>query len=522
MANKFYGLWGEESRSSESSSKLYEYLYKQFNVKSEHIVWDGYYSSPSLLIDDKLKKLLLNSIPVDRISFDVKVRFYHSIGKGASEYIRLMNNEKIEIVDAVIYPSEDEIPYILKNLGNDTEIIIFGGGTSVTEGLTPKKTKKYSVSLDIRNFRDFKINKESLVLETGTGFMGPEIEKKLNSENLTLGHFPESFEHSTIGGWIATNAAGQESNRYGKIKEMVIGVKIITPTGTYIDHPVPAESAFFKVSDLAVGSEGAYGLITKAWLKINPIPKNIYFHSFMFHSFIDGIEALRDEFGSGNFPMISRLSDETETSLSMLAIKDSFLTNIFKTYLNMRNVLKKSALLILIDDSKRSYKAFKKGVSIGSAPAKFWYKTRFDRPYMYNELLKRGIVAETIETSMLWSSVNTLYNNVINAFNDVTAKNNIKGIIMSHASHEYKTGTALYFTFLFYTEKDKEKALYLIRRTLLDTILKSGGSISHHHGIGTILNKELKDYKGETYNLIRLIKKNVDPQNIINSGIIYD
>jgi alkyldihydroxyacetonephosphate synthase len=242
----------------------------------------------------------------------------------------------------------------------------------------------------------------------------------------------------------------------------------------------------------------------------------------MFHSFIEGIEALRNEFESSNFPMISRLSDETETSLSMLAIKDSFLTNIFKRYLDMRNVLKKSCLLILIDDCKRSYQAFKGGVPIGSAPAKFWYKTRYERPYMYNELLKRGVVAETIETSMLWSTVNTLYNNVIKTFNEVTAKNNIKGTIMSHASHEYKTGTALYFTFLFYSEKEKEKALYLIRHALLETILKSGGSISHHHGIGTMLNKELKDYKGDTYNLIRLIKKNVDPQNIINSGIIYD
>ncbi|MEM0163430.1 MAG: FAD-binding oxidoreductase [Thermoplasmata archaeon] len=522
MNNKLFALWGEESRSSDSSPKLYEYIYKQFNVNGNNIIWDGYYSPSSLSIDDNLKKQLLNCITEDKISFDVKDRFYHSIGKAASEYIKLMNGEKIEIVDAVIYPTEEQVPSLFKNLGKDIEIVIFGGGSSVTEGLTPKKKKKYSVSLDIKNFRDFKINKESLVLETGTGFTGPELEKKLNSENLTLGHFPESFEHSTIGGWIATNAAGQESNRYGKMKDIVIGVKMITPTGTYTDHPVPAESAFFKVSDLAVGSEGAYGLITKAWLKVNPVPRNRYFHSYMFHSFMDGIEALRDEFRHGNFPMVSRLSDETETALSMLAIKDSFLTNLFKRYLNMRNVLEKSALLILIDDKKRSYKSFKKGVSIGSAPAKFWYKTRYDRPYMYNELLKRGIVAETIETSMLWGSVNTLYNNVIQAFKDATSKNNIQGIIMSHASHEYKSGTALYFTFLFYTEQDKEKVLFLLRSTVLDAILRSGGSISHHHGIGTMLGKELKEYKGETYKLIRLIKENVDPQNIINSGILYD
>jgi alkyldihydroxyacetonephosphate synthase len=520
MNNKLFALWGEESRSSDSSPKLYEYLYKQFNVNGNNIIWDGYYSPPSLSTDENLKKLLLNCITEDRISFDIKDRFYHSIGKAASEYIRLMNGEKIEIVDAVIYPTEEEVPCIFKN--REIEFVIFGGGTSVTEGLRPKREKKYSVSLDIKNFRDFKINKESLVLEAGTGFMGPEIEKKLNSESLTLGHFPESFERSTLGGWIATNAAGQESNRYGKMKDMIIGVKMITPHGTYIDHPVPAESAFFKVSDIAVGSEGAYGLITRAWLRVNPIPQNRYFHSYMFHSFIDGIEALRDEFSHGNFPLISRLSDEAETSLSMLAIKDSFLTNIFKRYLNMRNVLNKSALLILIDDKKRAYKAFKNGVATGSAPAKFWFKTRYDRPYMYNELLKRGIVAETIETSVLWGSVKSLYNNVIQAFKDVTSKNNIQGIIMSHASHEYKSGTALYFTFLFYTEHDKEKALFLVRNAVLNTILRSGGSVSHHHGIGTMLNKELKEYKGSTYELIRLIKENVDPQNIINSGIIHD
>ncbi|MDP8012071.1 MAG: FAD-binding oxidoreductase [Thermoplasmata archaeon] len=516
MENKIYSLWGDEKKLFKTNEALYDYIFKMLNVEKSNIEWDGYYTLNNLGSDEKLKEKLLQCLPLERISFDAKERFYHSIGKGSIEYARLIEKRDFRIVDAVVYPKEDEIPCLFNKL-TDTEFITFGGGTSVTGGILPSAKKRYSISIDTRNLDYFDLDIDSMILEAGAGIKGPDLEENLKRFNLTLGNFPESFEYSTLGGWIATNAAGQESNRYGKIKDMVLGVKLINPSGIYMDHKVPAESAFFRISDIAVGSEGSYGIITRAWLKVHKIPEKLFFKSYMFRNFEEGLNAIRDEFTQGNSPMVSRLSDETETYLSMLAIEDNILTKLFKSYLKSRNVLDKGSILIVMDDKKVNLHG---GIGLGSTPAKLWKKTRYDRPYMYNELLKHGIIAETIETSTPWSSAYLLYKNVISSFNEKIIELNSKGIIMCHASHEYVSGTALYFTFLFYSKNNKEEVLKELRRNVINSILEHGGSISHHHGIGTYLSDEFIFYKGNTMKIIRSLKKNFDENNVLNPGII--
>jgi len=456
MAIEIYSLWGDERKIFKANEVLYNYIFKKLNAKKENIEWNGYYSMENLNKNEELEKLLIQCLPKERISFDTKVRYYHSIGKGSVEYARLIEKKILKIVDAVIYPREEEIICLLKKIKNDAEIIIFGGGTSVTGGVLPSGLKKYSISLDTKNLDYFKIDTESMILEAGAGLRGPDLENRLKKMNMTLGNFPESFEYSTLGGWIATNAAGQESNKYGKIKDMVLGLELVSSSGSYADHKVPAESAFFRVSDIAVGSEGTYGIITRAWLKIHKIPERLFFKSYMFRNFEDGLLAIRNEIANGNAPIVSRLSDDEETKLSMLAIEDNALTKIFKLYLKERHVLDKGSILIVMDDKKIN---MGKGINLGSVPAKLWYKTRYDRPYMYNELLKHGIIAETIETSVPWSNASKLYKNVISSFYSEIKNLNIDGIIMCHASHEYISGTALYFTFLFYSKTEKERIL---------------------------------------------------------------
>ncbi len=519
MVQDIYVLWGEKSKRADISKNLLDFLGRKLDAMD--YVWDGYYRIKDYGKNNELEKLLLSCLDENKISFKNEDRFYHSMGKGAIDYIQLLEKKDIRIPDAVIYPEEKDLPCLFKNLSNFCEFITFGGGTSVTGGLKPSEKKRFVVSIDSRNFNTFKLDKDSFVLEAGAGLKGPEIESLLNKNGLTLGHFPESFEYSTLGGWIATNAAGQESNRYGKIKDMLIGVKMFSPVGEFSDRPLPAESAFFRVSDIAIGSEGTYGIITKAWLKVNKIPERLYFHSYMFRSFHDGLESLRENFLSGKNPMISRLSDENETFLSILAIKDNFLTKIFKKYLQMRNVYEKGSLMILINDRKENLK-IKNGINLGSLPAKFWYRTRYDRPYMYNDLLKRGIVAETIETSVLWKNVHSLYDNVMKSFDEKIEELGIKGMIMCHASHEYKNGTALYFTFLFNAKDDRERILMELRNEIIETIIMNGGSISHHHGIGSLLSRDLAKYKGEVFYLIKNMKRFFDPDYSLNPGIIQD
>lgn len=516
MAEKIYTLWGSENKKFHSSDALFDYIYGKMGT-GKGIIWDGYYFVDQMPENEELHRILNNCLPDERISFSARERFFHSIGRGSVEYVWLLENRKLNIVDAVVYPHEDEIECLFKKLGNMCEIITFGGGTSVTGGILPSGKKRFKISLDTKNLKHLSIDKDSMILEAGAGIRGPELENELRKFGLTLGNFPESFEYSTLGGWIATNAAGQESNRYGKIKDMVIGVRLITPSGTYTDHKVPAESAFFSVSDVSVGSEGTFGIISRAWLKLHKIPEKLYFKSFMFKSFLDGIETLKREFTSGKSPVVSRLSDEQETYLSMLAIKDNFWTRLFKFYLKGRDVFERGSLLIMMDDKKIS---MKDGINLGSMPAVYWYRTRYDRPYMYNELLKRGIIAETIETSVPWPDVPNLYKNVVSSFNEEVKNNGINGLIMCHASHEYVSGTALYFTFLFFSKNEREKYLNRLRNAVITGILDSGGSISHHHGIGTYMSDRFPLYKGNAYNLIKALKEKFDPENMLNPDII--
>jgi alkyldihydroxyacetonephosphate synthase len=513
---RYYALWGEEGKRYETNQLLYDYIYRELGAPEKEI-WDGYYLFDEPGKSDELYSILKKCLPEERISLDPMERISHSIGRGSVEYISLLEGKNLKIVDAVIYPREEEIECIFKELKNIAEIITFGGGTSVTGGVLPSGKRKYSVSLDTRNMNRFELDERSMILFAGAGLKGPDIENNLNQRRLTLGNFPESFLYSTLGGWIATNAAGQESNRYGKIKDMLLGLKMVSPSGKYSDHPVPAESAFYRIADIATGSEGVFGIITGAWLKVRRIPERLYYKAYMFRSFSEGIEALRQKFVYSNFPIVSRLSDEKETYLSLLTIKEGFLTNLFKRYLKLRNVLEKGSLLIIVDDKKISLEG---GVNLGSMPAKLWKRTRYDRPYMYNELLRHGIVAETIETSVPWNSVIDLYKNVNGSFRDALRDNGIKGMIMCHASHEYITGTALYFTFLFYSEERREEYLKILRDSIIKSMIYSGGSISHHHGIGKYLRNELKEYKGSFYESIKMMKNYFDPDNILNPGVL--
>ncbi|MGC9126542.1 MAG: FAD-binding oxidoreductase [Thermoplasmata archaeon] len=516
MQHRYYCLWGDEGKKFESNPLLFKEIYRELGAPESEI-WDGYYSLQELNIDENLRSILRRCLPDERISFDTGERFYHSVGRGSMEYARLLENERIRIVDAVIYPREEEIECIFRELKDVAEIITYGGGTSVTGGIIPSGKRRYAVSLDTRNLDFFRVDERSMVLEAGAGIRGPDLEDMLEKKGLTLGNFPESFLYSTVGGWIATNAAGQESNRYGKIKDMLLGIKMVSPAGTFTDHVVPAESAFFRVSDIATGSEGAFGIITRAWLKLHKRPEKLYFRSYMYRGFSEGIEALRRLFTSGRSPMVSRLSDERETFLSLLAIRESLATGIFKLYLKSRGVLENGSLMIIVDDRNISLDG---GVSLGSMPSRYWMKTRYDRPYMYNELLKHGIVAETIETSVTWGEVERLYSNVKKSFQDALNDLRINGTIMCHASHEYVSGTALYFTFLFYGENERERYLKILRRSVMNSILESGGSISHHHGIGTYLGDEFMKYKGKQYEMIRILKNYLDPDNMLNPGVL--
>ena len=519
MANQFYALWGEKDANYEMNGTLMNFIKGKVGLNEDKIVWSGLVNVRDLGTSDELRNLLLSCVSNEHISFDSTDRLKHSIGRGGLDYIRLMDKEEVKAVDAVVYPTEDEIINLMKIAGDVIELVPFGGGTTVTGGVSPSGTRRFSVSIDTAKLDSIILHRENNVLEVGAGVKGPRLEEEINKLGMTLGNFPESFYYSTVGGWIATNAAGQESNRYGKMRDMIIGLRMQSPTGTYQDRIVPGESAFFRLSDVAIGSEGAFGIITRAWLKVHKKPDRSFYRAYIFDSFSEGLESLRKKFTSGQMPTVSRLSDEDETELSLMGVEDKFLNNLFKRYVNFRTNGKSGAMLIVISDRKEEIE-FESGMSLGSLPSKFWEKERYSRPMMYNELLKRGIVAETIETSATWDKLDTINKSTRKAFAEVTESMNVKGMILCHSSHQYVTGSALYFTFIFYSKENKASALNRIRDAIMENILAKGGSISHHHGIGSLQSKYLKEYKGNLYGLTENIKNYFDPKNSLVPGVL--
>lgn len=519
MGNRTYALWGDEKTEYEMNRPLLTYIKNKVGIEEDKIRWSGYADMDDLPVSADLKEILNTCISSENVSFDTVERVKHSVGRSGLDYIRMMEKQDIRMVDAVIFPNEDEIKCLLRKKDDGLEMIPYGGGTTVTGGVSPSGLRKFSVSLDLKRLDFMALDRTNNILEAGAGLKGPQIEDELRKYGLTLGNFPESYYYSTLGGWIATNAAGQESNRYGKIRDMVTGLRMEAPSGTYQDRIVPGESAFFRLADLAVGSEGAFGVVTRAWLKVQKRPKKLFYRAYMFESFKDGIETLRKNFTEGHLPIISRLSDEDETELSLMGTRDTPLNNLFKRYVNFRMHGQNGAVLIAVSDRVEEV-GFQGGINLSSLPARFWEKERYSRPLMYNELLKRGIVAETIETSAEWSLLNEIHTSSRKKFNEIIEDLKIHGIILCHSSHQYVTGSALYFTFLFYSNENRTEYLSKLRDGLMENIISKGGSISHHHGIGNLQSKYLREYKGSLFELTKKVKSYFDPNNTLVPGIL--
>jgi alkyldihydroxyacetonephosphate synthase len=515
----FYVLWGDRQRSFEINGKLLSYILSSLRIPYSNKVWDGYYHIEDNPVDQSVGEKLAKCISQEHISFDLEKRFRHSIGKGGTDYATLMEGRQIRLVDAVVYPNREELICLVSSISAEFGLISFGGGTTVTGGVNPSNSKKYYVSIDASNLDHILIHKDYMTVEAGGGVLGPRLEEELNKNGLTLGHFPESFLHSTVGGWIATNAAGQESNKYGKMRDLVSGVELVTPSGIFNDRTVPNDSAFFQTKDIAVGSEGTFGVIASARLKVRNQPTKLIFKSYIFNNFEKAVNSMSESFRAGKVPMVARLSDPVETHLSLLGADDTFMMKIFRNYLGLRNVGNGGSLLVMVDEKGRNQR-IDGGIRLGPTPAVIWRKTRYDRPYMYNELLKYGIIADTIETAAVWPGIMPLYSEVNEAFRRSLEDTKADGIIMCHLSHEYSSGSALYFTFLFHSDSRKVETLLALRKSIMDTILSNGGAISHHHGIGRAFSDSLEKYKGNSYELLKAIKNKLDPENIMNPGIL--
>lgn len=469
----------------------------------------------------------------DNVSSKEYERLKFSTGKTVEEAMKLRLGKVGKISDLVVHPrNKKEIAEIVKYCNLEKiPVYAYGGGSSVNFGYYPEKGGiSLVLSTHLNKVVEFNEMNQTVVVEAG--MMGPAFENILNNapklysanHKFTCGHFPQSFEYSTVGGWFVTLGSGQQSSYYGDAADLVLGVEIITPVGDIITKDYPATATGPKILDMIKGSEGTLGIIVElTWKIFRHKPENRQYFSFIFPNWEAAVEASREisqsEFG---MPAVFRISDPEEThhGLKLYGIEDTIFDKLmkFRGYKPMERCL----FLGTADGDKKFAKNIKSSVrricrkhgamNLTSYPVKKWEPGRYKDPYLREDLMDYGIIIDTLETSVKWDNLHTIHQ---------TCRNYVKSrpdtICMTHASHFYEQGTNLYFIFII---KENDIESYLdFQKGLIDQIEKSGGSLSHHHGIGRMLAKWMPQHLGENQmNVMRALKNHFDPNNIMNPG----
>jgi len=488
------------------------------------------------------RHILARLLGTEAVRDDKLQRTSHARGRGYQDLLRLRAGDLAVAPDAVIYPRSNHDVLTLLAFASERSIAVvpYGGGTSVVGGVTPRRFAHNGViTIDLSEMdRVESIDPESLTASAQAGIFGPALEQTLAARGFTLGHFPQSFEFSTLGGWIAHRGAGQLSNRYGRPEDWLIAAEIATPRGILRDHDFPASATGPRLKDIAIGSEGVFGIITRANIRLHRAPELTTGRAYLFRDFASGAAAVRDGVQNGVGAAMLRLSDIEETrfqrALSRLGGGASILHQASAAILNAWRYGRPCLLLAEFEGSRASVQSSKRALGaiarhygalpLGSGSVQRWQQSRFGGPYLWDPMLDRGLGVDTLETATSWSNLHPLYEAVRTALEQAIAatvpRPLARGIVMCHISHSYTDGASLYFTYIFPRMLGDEMGQWQsIKRAASEAIVATGGTISHHHGVGEDHLPWIVKEKGEvSLEVMRAIKCTLDPKGILNPG----
>jgi len=535
-AMRWWG-WGEPERRVELPSGALEQLHAVLQAdarRAEHLP----------LEEVRLEEPRISDVVLDRVGSavgpgwvrsDRKTRVAHAAGKSYPDLLRIRAGSAEEAPDAVVYPgSADEVQAVLEIAGDERLAVVpFGGGTSVVGGVEPVRAGfETLIALDLGRMTAVSaVDKLSLTVELGPGLRGPQVEAELGSRGLTLGHFPQSFEYATVGGWIATRSAGQASTGFGRIEDMIAGLECVSPAGRIAVKPLPASAAGPQLRELLVGSEGVFGVITGATLKVRPRPRQRRYEGWLFRSFPEGAEGFRTIEQEGLAPDVARLSDEAETALSFsLAGNGSIVQRAGRAYVRVRGYDGGCLAILGFEGERGAVNARRArvarmmrkagGLALGLRPGVAWERSRFEAPYLRDALLDSCIMVETLETAGHWSGLMNLYAAVREAIRAALEKRGTPPLVMCHISHLYRNGASLYFTFIAAQQEGAELEQWQAAKiAATDAIVSTGGTVTHHHAIGRDHARWLREEIGGLgIDLLRAAKHTLDPMGIMNPG----
>jgi len=533
---KWWG-WGDPSRNVELPQQVLDLLGSELGTgdrRARPVALEEV-RVPDPRLSERQLGPLRDAVGPEWVDEDRLARITHAAGKGYPDLVRLRAGSAESAPDAIVYPGgEEEVRSVLDACASaGIAVVPFGGGTSVVGGVEPLRDSLGGViSLDLgRMTRVSDVDDRSLTALLGPGLRGPQVESELGRHGLTLGHFPQSFEYATVGGWVATRSAGQASTGYGNIEKLVAGLRVITPTGGIDLPPMPATAAGPGLRQLLVGSEGVLGVITQAALKLRRKPAERHYEAWMFHDFEEGVEAFRALEQGDIAPDVARLSDESETRLSLaLAGEGSRARRLGRRYMELRGYREGCVAILGFEGEQAQVRrrrapaerALKRGggLSLGTSPGRAWERDRYAGPYLRDALLDHGVMPETLETAHQWSSLMSLYRAVREAIEAALATRGTPGLVMCHVSHLYPNGASLYFTFLARQQEGQElEQWHAVKAAATDAIVEAGGTITHHHAVGRDHAAWLPREVGAVgVDVIRSLKAKLDPAGILNPG----
>lgn len=544
---KWWG-WGDprETYILAYDTPAWRYLVEKLKLRTTRETQPVDYESVVLKtsrLSEEQRKDLEQIVGAEHLSQEKYDRLSHSMGKSYRDLVRLRAGNIEDPPDAVVMPANhDEVQQLL-DLAAERAITIvpYGGGSSVVGGVETFGADDDTpvVSLDLSRLNRIReLDHLSRTALIQAGIYGPDLEMSLAKVGLTLGHIPQSFEYSTLGGWIATRSAGQLSAKYGKIEDMVTGLKIATPIGSVDIKEFPASASGPDFLQALIGTEGILGVITEAIIKLQPIPQHKEYRGYSVPSFTEGYNAIRELMQRDLTPVVCRLSDEDETA-SMIKLGTASSTwfqnamNDAALYaLGMMKVSPADGCLMLIGYEGGKHKVLSEmrdahhilrkhgGFSLGSSPTHKWERQRFKLPYMRDVLLGRGVMVDTLETATSWRHFAQLHQAVKNAVQEVYWKSGRPGLVFAHLSHAYADGASLYFTMIVGQDADDPIGQWEeLKQAATDAIVANHGTISHHHAVGYEHRPWMKAQYGEKgLEILRALKEKFDPKGIMNPG----
>jgi alkyldihydroxyacetonephosphate synthase len=478
----------------------------------------------------------------DRVRDGAYERAFHALGRSYHDLIRLRTGD-FSAPDAVVYPrATDEVSALLDfAAAHDIAVVPYGGGTSVVGGVSAVSGSfKSVITLDLTGMdRLIDIDVCSRTATAEAGIYGPALERGLQAKGMTLGHHPQSFEFSTLGGWIAHRGAGQGSSRYGRAEDWLVGARLATPQGILDTNGFPASAAGPQLKEVALGSEGALGIITEATVRIHAAAAATDYRGYLFHDFGSGAAAIRTAVQEELPAAMLRLSDAGETgfyrAFGALGKKRSIKDRIADFYLEKRGFDAKACALIagfegdadMVESSRNRFNAIAAkfgAMEMGEGQGKRWRDGRFHGPYLRDPMMDHGLGIDTLETATTWSKIDALHTAVRDALEramrETAPRPGAHGIVLCHISHSYPDGASLYFTFVFPRALGSEIEQWrAIKNAASDAIVANGGTISHHHGVGEDHLPWIAQEKGALgIEVLRAIKRTLDPKGILNPG----